>query len=260
MAKAKKMKKNWAETPHVVLVVDESGSMSASRAETVSAVNDYLGGLKTTLPEGATVTVVKFDADINTHSMTMAMGMGAGMSTSHTKAGISITRLFNRVPLRAVRTLTLDDFTPRGQTPLYDAIGQTIIELDAVLKDEPSPVFFAVITDGQENASREHTQAGVKKMIEDRTKGGWTFNFLGVDIDAYAASSGLGFAKGDTVSLSRASYADGVRSMTAGIARKSSMAMSFAAEGATMSVYGSVNMDPSNSTWTAEEKTKVEKN
>ena len=46
-------------------------------------------------------------------------------------------------------------------------------------------VIFVITTDGMENASKEYTYATVSKMIdEQQKKNGWTFMFLGANIDA----------------------------------------------------------------------------
>jgi len=50
-----------------------------------------------------------------------------------------------------------------------------------------------VVTDGQENASKEFSKARVKKMIQrQQTEYNWQFTFLGADQDAFAEAGGLG--------------------------------------------------------------------
>ena len=52
-----------------------------------------------------------------------------------------------------------------------------------------------ITTDGLENASHEWTSASVKKLIEEKEKLGWEFLFLGVGLDAFAASEAFASKK-----------------------------------------------------------------
>ncbi len=56
-------------------------------------------------------------------------------------------------------------------------------------------VMFVIITDGQENASREYMSAKVRNMIErQKTRYGWEFIFLGANIDAVETAGRFGIA------------------------------------------------------------------
>lgn len=105
--------------------------------------------------------------------------------------------LYNRRELKDVRKMTDKDYTPGGMTALLDAVGRTIHKMDMVSgihrKDKGNKVLFVIITDGEENDSREYTYADVKKLIKDRQENaGWEFIFLGANIDAAAAAENLG--------------------------------------------------------------------
>ena len=52
---------------------------------------------------------------------------------------------------------------------------------------------FIIITDGEENASREYTAEKVKKMIQEQKKTEkWEFLFLGANIDAVSTAKEFG--------------------------------------------------------------------
>jgi hypothetical protein len=52
---------------------------------------------------------------------------------------------------------------------------------------------FVIITDGEENASREYTVSTIKSQIErQKVKYGWEFVFLGANIDAVTTASRFG--------------------------------------------------------------------
>lgn len=55
-----------------------------------------------------------------------------------------------------------------------------------------------IVTDGMENASREHTRKSVFSLISDRRDQGWTFLFLGADQDSYDAGGSIGMARAST--------------------------------------------------------------
>ena len=93
-------------------------------------------------------------------------------------------------PISEIRPLTLQQYVPRASTPLYDAMGRGILDLEAKLAampeaERPSKIIFVVVTDGQENASREFNRARVQAMIETRKAQGWDFVFLSADQSAF---------------------------------------------------------------------------
>lgn len=52
---------------------------------------------------------------------------------------------------------------------------------------------FVIITDGEENSSREYTAEKIKAQIErQKEKYGWEFIFLGANIDAVETASHFG--------------------------------------------------------------------
>jgi hypothetical protein len=57
-------------------------------------------------------------------------------------------------------------------------------------------VMFVIITDGEENASREYTSNKVKAQIEcQKSRYGWEFIFLGANIDAVETVARFGIDK-----------------------------------------------------------------
>ena len=58
---------------------------------------------------------------------------------------------------------------------------------------------MVIITDGQENCSREYSKATIKKMISDKQEKGWKFLFLGANIDAVSEAGSLGIDTNNAV-------------------------------------------------------------
>lgn len=148
----------------LIVLLDRSGSMSSIKT-------DMEGGLDTLLKEqaqvpGCRLTLVQFDNVVET--------------------------VYNRLPLELVPMKPVLD--PRGGTALLDAMGQTLTEQAAHIA-EGSKVMVVIITDGQENSSREWKREGVKALVNRLTERGWLFTYLGANVDAFAEASTLGISQ-----------------------------------------------------------------
>jgi hypothetical protein len=103
--------------------------------------------------------------------------------------------LHKGVPISQVPKYQL---VPRGMTALLDAVGRAINETGERLskmdeQDRPGLVVFVVMTDGQENSSKEFSKANIKEMIErQQEKYNWHFTFLGANQDAFAEAGSMG--------------------------------------------------------------------
>ena len=103
--------------------------------------------------------------------------------------------LHRGVPIQNVSRYEL---APRGMTALLDAVGRAINETGERLAkmaepDRPGLVIFVVMTDGQENSSKEFSKPQIKKMIErQQSEYDWHFTFLGANQDAFAEAGGMG--------------------------------------------------------------------
>jgi hypothetical protein len=107
--------------------------------------------------------------------------------------------LYHFVPLGQVPPLSAERYVPRARTPLLDALGRGIADLDATLAAmplarRPEQVVVVVVTDGLENASREFSHAQVRAMIAAHEAEGWQFVFLSADLAAVAEAERIGFA------------------------------------------------------------------
>ncbi len=158
---------------HVSFLIDRSGSMSGLQSDVVDGFNGFVARQRA--HSGAcTLTLVQFD--------------------SNDPYGV----IHDGVPLHEVPDLALDEYRPRGMTPLLDALGSLIEAADARLEwlghDEDQIV--AVFTDGLENASRRWKRADLFDLIAARKDAGWTFVFMGANQDSYAEAGRLGMDEG----------------------------------------------------------------
>lgn len=160
---------------NISFILDETGSMMAHKGQTISGFNEYIKTLRNDEnSKGARFTLTKFNSK-------------------------KIEIIQDSVKLKDIKLLTSDSYLPADTTPLYDAIGQTIKRLEAGLqeKKKKQSVLVVIQTDGEENASHEYTREMIFKLREQKEKEGWTFVFLGADIDAYAAGADLGISQGN---------------------------------------------------------------
>jgi uncharacterized protein YegL len=108
--------------------------------------------------------------------------------------------LHDRIDIKAVSAIAEKEYFVGGSTALIDAIGRTIHKIGNAQKHtaedyRAEKVMFVIITDGEENSSREYSSEKVKKMIEhQKAKYGWEFIFLGANIDAVETAKRFGIA------------------------------------------------------------------
>lgn len=152
----------------VSLVLDESGSMTSVMGETISSVNEYVESLK---------------------------GKGGDMLFTLTKFNTIRTDVFQSgVPVAQATKLSRENYRPDGSTPLFDAVGRTIEEIDSKIKgrEKQHGVLVVLVTDGEENSSQQYNRDRICQLIRDRQNAGWTFIYLGANQDAWAAATSIG--------------------------------------------------------------------
>jgi hypothetical protein len=89
-------------------------------------------------------------------------------------------------------------------TPLLDAIGHVVGETDKVALRDGEKVALVILTDGHENASKEHTKETIKALLKDRQDNkGWLVVFLGADVDAFAEANAIGVDAGKYMALKK---------------------------------------------------------
>jgi len=166
-----------SNTTEIVLVVDRSGSMSSIKTDIEGGFKTFLDEQKK-LPGEAYVTYYQFDS--------------------------LFEKLFEKKSIASVDGIKIE---PRGSTALVDATAKAINEVGTRLAntaeaDRPENVVFVILTDGDENASREFSISKMKEMVEhQKTKYNWKFIFLGANFDALSAGASYGFSQGTTLNF-----------------------------------------------------------
>jgi len=156
----------------IIVVLDRSGSMQSCASDTAGGFDAFVEEQRKA-PGEAHLTLAQFDDKYDI--------------------------VHSRVPIAEVPKL---DFQPRGCTALFDAIGKTISATKEQIKNQrpgPDAVICLIITDGEENASKEYKKENIKSMIEDAEKSlGWRFVFIGANQDAFKEACGMGISGSST--------------------------------------------------------------
>ena len=82
-------------------------------------------------------------------------------------------------------------YAPNGCTPLFDAMGIALTELEKKVTDDDIAL-VTVITDGYENASRMYSQKAIQDLVSRLDERGWVFTYIGANQDAMYESSKVG--------------------------------------------------------------------
>jgi hypothetical protein len=152
----------------ITVVLDRSGSMASIAEKTVEGFAAFLEKQKN-VPGDCRLTLVQFDTQYEL--------------------------VYYDKPIRKVPALRL---VPRGGTALLDAMGRTIVNKAASLSRQsverlPRRIMVVVITDGQENSSREFTHEQVFTLTRRYTQEfDWQFVYLGANQDAIQVAAQMG--------------------------------------------------------------------
>lgn len=164
------MKKDYT---HISIILDRSGSMESIRNDTIGGFNAFLEAQKKESGE-ATLTLVQFDSQE------------------------PYEVIYDFKAVKDIPELTRERYVPRGGTPLLDALGRGINDLEKKISDipedeRPSKIVMVIVTDGQENSSLEFKREQIVKMIkEHKEKDNWQFVFLSSDLDSMADAHAYG--------------------------------------------------------------------
>jgi hypothetical protein len=144
---------------HDFILLDRSGSMESMWVEALSSINAYVAQLAVDKVDTG-VTLATFDYNIG---------------------GISFDVIRDRITPPTWAAVTSKDCSPRGGTPLNDAIVRLVSLARVGGYDK---VAIIIMTDGHENQSREdRTGVIAKGMLAECRAKGWQVIFLGADFD-----------------------------------------------------------------------------
>ena len=168
------MRKEYTD---LTILLDRSGSMATIKEDMEGGLNQYLKDQEDIVGR-MTVTFYQFDDEYE--------------------------KVFENRDIEDVPDLKL---VPRGSTALLDSAFKSITEtkerINARSEDlRPNNIIFLIITDGEENSSKEVNHSQLKSLIETQIKSGWNFIYLGANQDAFAEARSMGIPVLNTMAYS----------------------------------------------------------
>ena len=196
---------------HVCFIIDESGSMSGSESDIVGGFNKLVDEQKEIKEGQCAVSFYSFDTEVKERCIGKAVnevkklteGSRFGNYSFYSRA-VSLSSITVNgvtdvdVKVNEEESDPLYQYCPGGGTAMNDAIATAINKIGKWLNDmpeeeRPSKNLIVIMTDGEENSSKEYTLAKVQEMIKHQTeKYDWTFVYMGMDISNAKAADNLG--------------------------------------------------------------------
>lgn len=145
-----------------LILIDASGSMQ-------NRVSDVKGGLMKLFSD------IREQKDVNQHTVVCDFSDDFRV-------------LVSSVDTKDLDTSVIEKYGTRGSTALFDAIKKSF---DIVPKGMDG-VFVSIITDGEENSSKECTSIEAKKLISKGKENRWGITFMGCDEKALDVAKNIG--------------------------------------------------------------------
>jgi Mg-chelatase subunit ChlD len=146
-----------------LIVLDESGSM-------LPIMKPIVSGLREVIQQTRELSL-KFPEQ--QHFISLVSFNGSGIKVH-----------LDKMPVNEMADFELPGYRPAGSTPLYDALGSSLLKLKADLQDmENAYALVNVFTDGAENSSVEFYREQINAIISEQKAAGWTFSYIGANHD-----------------------------------------------------------------------------
>ena len=160
------------ELTEIIAIVDRSASMDSVKGEAIAGFNAFLKKQQESEHGRCLLTYCQFNTEYEI--------------------------IHNGVPIEDIPPLTEKTYVPTGMTALHDAVCRTIDAVGERLaktpeEKRPGNVTVVILTDGEENSSREYSGIYTQQKVKHQTdKYNWSFVFLGQNVNAFHAGRMLG--------------------------------------------------------------------
>ena len=151
-----------------LIIIDASSSMLSKASEIRDGLKQLLSDIRTDMKENENVK----------NRTIICQFAGAG----------SFKVLVNTTKIKKLTDDIADDYKPWGMTALFDAVGQGF----NLVGKKQDGVFVNILTDGDENDSKEFTVDMVKKLFAKAKKKKWGLTFMGTTEDAIKSAVSWG--------------------------------------------------------------------
>jgi uncharacterized protein YegL len=157
---------------HNLIILDESGSMANITNTIISGFNELVQTIKGSEEQFP-------DQE---HFISLISFNGMGQKELHFMDAAA-----------QLQEIDAQRYQPNASTPLFDAMGYSLNKLKYALEGKTDyNVLVTIMTDGEENASKEFNGSTIKALVEQLKTQGWTFTYIGTDHDVTAIASRLG--------------------------------------------------------------------
>lgn len=148
---------------HNLIILDESGSMDSIKGKIIEGFNEIV----------QTVKGIEKQFPDQEHFISLITFNGLGQKILHFID-----------PVSKLNTIDYTQYKPDASTPLFDALGFSFAKMRQVVENvDNCNVLVTIMTDGEENASKEYTGKAIKQLIEELKLKNWTFTYIGTDHD-----------------------------------------------------------------------------
>lgn len=209
---------------HVCFIIDESGSMYGSESDIIGGFNKTIEEQKSVKDGQCSVSFFSFDTNVRERFIgkdvndVKQLTKGNNCSFRNFSISAAVNSIFfvndeTDITVNATENESdpLYQYSPNGGTAMNDAIASAINKIGKWLSDmpeeeRPSKNLIVIMTDGEENSSKEYTITQVQEMIKHQTeKYDWSFVYMGMDITNKKTADDLGITSRSFASKSSSS-------------------------------------------------------
>lgn len=165
------------------LIWDRSYSMQGIKEASVSGVNEWINQLRGDDRDP--------DADVR---------VSISMFDYH-QGQMMFENLISMQKLADVKDVEMDQFVPRGGTPLIDAVMTAIMRIRETVGDRKDiKVVIAIQTDGMERDSKTYGWGDLAAEMKRCEEDGFQVTFMGAGIDPYEMGKKMGLSSDKVIS------------------------------------------------------------
>jgi len=166
-------------TIHYAFILNQSGSKQSIKKEVISSYNEQVEAIRKIKKENSG-SEIKFTFCIFNDEIEF--------------------RFISR-QIDELKKIKPNEYRPNSCTALYDSIGLTFMKTREHIKSNDQ-VFFAIFTDGLENASTDFTSMDIQKLLTQATAKGWQVKFFCRDEDNLFYKQHLGISDRQMMNIS----------------------------------------------------------